>query len=79
MGQPCGIISAVGNDDFGRINLARPARDGVDISAITTDPDPGLPLPETLRRAAAAGALAVTKRGSMAGAATLAQLLAFAR
>ena len=39
LGQPCGMISAVGNDDFGRINLARLARDGVDISAITTDPD----------------------------------------
>ena len=39
LGQPCGMISAVGNDDFGRINLGRLARDGVDIRAIATDPD----------------------------------------
>ena len=39
LGQPCGMVSAVGNDDFGRLNLDRLARDGVDISAIATDPD----------------------------------------
>lgn len=39
LGQPCAILSAVGNDDFGRINLNRLARDGVDISAIIVDPD----------------------------------------
>lgn len=39
MGQPCGIISMVGNDDFGRVNLDRLAGDGVDVSAIGIDPD----------------------------------------
>jgi len=33
-GQPCGIVSCVGNDDFGRLNLDRLRRDGVDISAV---------------------------------------------
>ena len=37
LGQPCGIISRVGNDDFGRLNLRRLERDGVDISAIAVD------------------------------------------
>ncbi len=39
LGQPCAMISAVGNDDFGRLNLARLAADGVDTSAIAIDPD----------------------------------------
>lgn len=39
LGQPCGIISMVGNDDFGRLNLDRLAADGVDVSAIGIDPD----------------------------------------
>lgn len=39
MGQPCGIISMVGNDDFGRLNVERLAADGVDVSAIGVDPD----------------------------------------
>lgn len=39
VGQPCGIISNVGNDDFGRLNVARLAADGVDVSAIGIDPD----------------------------------------
>lgn len=39
IGQPCGIISMVGNDDFGRVNMDRLAADGVDISAIGIDPD----------------------------------------
>jgi hypothetical protein len=39
MGQPCGIVSMVGRDDFGRLNVARLAADGVDTSAIGTDPD----------------------------------------
>ena len=39
VGQPCGIISMVGNDDFGRLNLNRLAADGVDISAIGIDAD----------------------------------------
>ncbi len=39
LGQPVGIISAVGNDDFGRINLDRLREDAVDISAIHIDHD----------------------------------------
>ena len=39
LGQPVGILSAVGDDDFGRINLERLARDGVDVSAVRVDPD----------------------------------------
>lgn len=39
VGQPCGIISMVGNDDFGRLNVDRLAEDGVDVSAIGIDPD----------------------------------------
>lgn len=39
MGHPCGIISKVGMDDFGRVNIDRLAADGVDVSAIGTDPD----------------------------------------
>jgi sugar/nucleoside kinase (ribokinase family) len=34
LGQPCGMIGCVGADDFGRVNLDRLARDGVDVSAI---------------------------------------------
>lgn len=39
LGQPCGIISAVGMDDFGQINLTRLHADGVDISAVAIDPN----------------------------------------
>ena len=39
MGHPCGIVSAVGTDDFGRLNLDRLRRDGVDVSAVALDPD----------------------------------------
>ncbi|MBA3326082.1 MAG: sugar kinase [Rhodobacteraceae bacterium] len=39
LGQPCGMIACVGADDFGRVNLDRLARDGVDISAIAVHPD----------------------------------------
>lgn len=39
LGHPAGMISAVGDDDFGRLNLDRLARDGVDISAIAVHPD----------------------------------------
>lgn len=39
LGQPCGIISMVGDDDFGRLNLRRLAGEGVDVSAVGTDPD----------------------------------------
>jgi D-tagatose-bisphosphate aldolase class II non-catalytic subunit len=34
MGSPCGMIASVGDDDFGRLNIARLGRDGVDTSAI---------------------------------------------
>jgi D-tagatose-bisphosphate aldolase class II non-catalytic subunit len=34
LGQPCGIISCVGEDDFGRLNINRLARDGVDTRAV---------------------------------------------
>ncbi len=39
LGQPCGMIACVGADDFGRVNLDRLARDGVDTSAIAVHPD----------------------------------------
>ncbi|TCP40011.1 sugar kinase [Rhodovulum marinum] len=39
LGQPVAIVSGVGVDDFGRLNTARLARDGVDISAVWVDPD----------------------------------------
>lgn len=39
MGAACGIISAVGDDDFGWVNLDRLRRDGVDVSAVLVDPD----------------------------------------
>jgi tagatose kinase len=39
VGQPCGIVSMVGNDDFGRLNVDRLAADGVDVSAIGIDAD----------------------------------------
>lgn len=39
LGQPVGIISAVGDDDFGRLNLARLSGDGVDISGVYIDKD----------------------------------------
>jgi tagatose kinase len=39
LGARCGIISAVGDDDFGRLNLDRLAKDGVDVSAVSVQPD----------------------------------------
>ena len=39
LGQPCALISAVGNDDFGRLNLNRLIADGVDTSAIAVHPE----------------------------------------
>jgi sugar/nucleoside kinase (ribokinase family) len=39
MGQPCAILSTVGDDDFGRVNTDRLQADGVDISAVGVDPD----------------------------------------
>jgi tagatose kinase len=38
-GQPAGIVGCVGDDDFGRVNLNRLRRDGVDVSGIRIDPD----------------------------------------
>ena len=34
LGQPCGIVSCVGNDDFGLVNLDRLSADGVDVNAV---------------------------------------------
>jgi len=39
LGQPCAIISAVGDDEFGRVNMNRLRADGVDLSAINVDAD----------------------------------------
>lgn len=36
-GQPAAIIGCVGDDDFGRVNLDRLRRDGVDVSGIRVD------------------------------------------
>ena len=38
LGQACGIIGCVGDDDFGRVNLERLTRDGVDVGAIEVLP-----------------------------------------
>lgn len=38
LGQQCAIISRVGEDDFGYVNLNRLEADGVDISGIEVDP-----------------------------------------
>jgi hypothetical protein len=37
LGQPVAIISAVGDDDFGHMNLRRLSRDGVDVSGVFID------------------------------------------
>lgn len=37
LGQPCALVSCVGDDDFGRLNVDRLAGDGVDVSAIAVD------------------------------------------
>ncbi len=39
MGGAAGMIGAVGDDDFGRVNLDRLRDDGVDVSAVAVDPD----------------------------------------
>ena len=39
LGQPVAIVSTVGDDDFGQLNLDRLTRDGVDISGVYVDPD----------------------------------------
>ena len=38
LGQACGIISCVGDDDFGRVNLDRLSNDGVDVKAVEVNP-----------------------------------------
>ena len=38
LGQACGIISCVGEDDFGRVNLDRLSDDGVDVKAVEVNP-----------------------------------------
>jgi tagatose kinase len=38
-GQPAAIIGCVGNDDFGRVNLDRLRKDGVDVSGVRIDPE----------------------------------------
>ncbi len=39
LGQPCGIIGCVGEDDFGRLNVERLRLDGVDVCAVRIHPD----------------------------------------
>lgn len=39
MGGSAGIVAAVGDDDFGRVNLRRLAGDGADVSAVLVSPD----------------------------------------
>jgi sugar/nucleoside kinase (ribokinase family) len=39
LGQPCGMIGCVGDDDFGVLNVERLQADGVDVSAIAVHPD----------------------------------------
>ncbi len=39
LGQQAGLISCVGDDDFGWLNIERLRRDGVDTSAVRVDPD----------------------------------------
>lgn len=39
LGQPCAMIGCVGDDDFGRVNLDRLRRDGVDVRGIAIDPE----------------------------------------
>jgi sugar/nucleoside kinase (ribokinase family) len=38
LGQPCGMIAAVGEDDFGALNLDRLRASGVDVSAVAVHP-----------------------------------------
>ena len=39
LGHPAGLISCVGDDDFGWLNVGRLQRDGVDTSAVRVHPD----------------------------------------
>ena len=38
LGHPCAIVACVGDDDFGRLNIERLRRDGVDVSGVSVDP-----------------------------------------
>ncbi|HEV7285107.1 MAG TPA: PfkB family carbohydrate kinase, partial [Kaistia sp.] len=38
LGHPAAIVSAVGDDDFGTVNLERLKQDGVDVSAVAIHP-----------------------------------------
>lgn len=38
-GRPCAIVSCVGDDDFGWLNIERLSRDGVDVSAVDIHAD----------------------------------------
>jgi tagatose kinase len=38
-GQPAAILGCVGDDDFGRVNLNRLRRDGVDVEGVRIDPE----------------------------------------
>jgi sugar/nucleoside kinase (ribokinase family) len=39
LGQPCGIVGCVGDDDFGWVNIERLRQDGCDVSGIEIRPD----------------------------------------
>jgi sugar/nucleoside kinase (ribokinase family) len=39
LGQPCGIVSCVGDDDFGTLNIERLRADGADVSALERTSD----------------------------------------
>jgi tagatose kinase len=39
LGHPCGIVSCVGDDEFGRLNVDRLRSDGVDVSAVEVRAD----------------------------------------
>jgi tagatose kinase len=39
LGGSCAMVGAVGNDDFGKVNLNRLRGDGVDVAMINIDPD----------------------------------------
>lgn len=56
LGQPCGMIAAVGADDFGTLNLRRLEASGVDTSAIAVHP--GVPTGTAFVRYAADGSRA---------------------
>ncbi|WP_062011889.1 sugar kinase [Aureimonas sp. AU4] len=56
LGQPCGMIAAVGDDDFGTLNIERLQASGVDISAI--ERIPGVPTGTAFVRYASDGSRA---------------------